>query len=90
MDRFTADTVETWSGPFQHFEISAKTVWENPEQPAEHHQPVTAAWKFRYRYDPNILTIDSGEFETPSSRGTIDGILAPRNSALNVRSKRGD
>jgi translocation and assembly module TamB len=87
--RITADTVETWSGPFQHFEISARTVWEAPEQLAEHHQPVTAAWKFRYRYDPNILAIDSGEFETPSSRGSIDGILAPRNSALNVRFETG-
>ena len=87
--RMTADTVETWSGPFQHFEISGKTVWETPEQLAERHQPVTAAWKFRYRYDPNILTIDSGEFETPSSRGNIDGILAPRNSALNVRFETG-
>jgi translocation and assembly module TamB len=83
--RITADTVETWSGPFEHFEIGVNTVWETPEQPAEHHQPVSAAWKFRYRYDPNILTIDSGEFETPSSRGNIDGVLAPRNSTMNVR-----
>ena len=87
--RMTADTVETWSGPFQHFEISVKTVWETPEQLAERHQPVAAAWKFRYRYDPSTLTIDSGEFETPSSRGSIDGILAPRNSALNVRFETG-
>src|SRR5467141_3724182 len=83
--RVTADTVETWSGPFQHFEISAKTVWENPEQSAAHHQPVSAAWKFRYRYDPSILTIESGEFQTPSSRGSIDGVLAPHNSMINVR-----
>src|SRR5258706_5759423 len=87
--RMSADTVETWNGPFQHFEISVKTVWETPEQLAERHQPVTAAWKFRYRYDPNILTIDSGEFETPSSRGSIDGILAPHDSALNVRFETG-
>ena len=87
--RMTADTVETWSGPFQHFEISVNTVWENPEKLAEHHQPVSAAWKFRYRYDPNILTIDSGEFETPSSRGNIDGILAPRNSMMNLRFETG-
>src|SRR6266481_5516440 len=87
--RITADTVETWSGPFRHFEISAKSVWEAPEQLAEHHQPVTAAWNFRYRYDPNILTIDAGEFETPASRGSIDGILAPRNSALNMRFETG-
>ncbi len=85
----TADTVETWSGPFQHFEISANTVWENPDRPAEYHQPVSAAWKFRYRYDPNILTIDSGEFETPSSRGTVDGILAPHSSTMNVRFETG-
>src|SRR6266403_398359 len=87
--RVTADTVETWSGPFRHFEISATTVWETPEQPAEHHQPVSAAWKFRYRYDPAILTITSGEFETPSSRGNIDGILAPRNSAINLKFEAG-
>src|SRR2546429_1699224 len=48
-----------------------------------------SAWKFRYRYDPHILTIDSGEFETPSSRGSIDGILASRNTALNVRFETG-
>jgi translocation and assembly module TamB len=87
--RVIADTVETWSGPFRHFEISANTVWETPLQPAQHHQPVSAAWKFRYRYDPNILTVDSGEFETPSSRGTIDGVLAPRNSAMNLRFETG-
>src|SRR5713226_9200627 len=85
----TADTVETWSGPFRHFEISATTVWETPEQPAEHHQPVGAAWKFRYRYDPGTLTIDSGEFETPTSRGSIDGVLAPRNTMLNARFETG-
>jgi translocation and assembly module TamB len=87
--RMTADTVETWSGPFEHFEISVNTVWEPPEQPAAQHQPVTAAWKFRYRFDPNTLAIDSGEFETPSSRGTIDGLLAPRNSAVNLRFETG-
>src|SRR6266581_934841 len=87
--RVTADTVETWNGPVLHFEISAKTVWETPEKLAEGHQPVSAAWKFRYRYDPHILTIDSGEFEPPSSRGSIDGILASRNTALNVRFETG-
>jgi translocation and assembly module TamB len=81
----TADTVETWKGNFEHFEISVKTVWNPPDQVAERHQPVSAAWKFSYRYDPNILAIQSGEFETPSSHGTIDGVLAPRNSTLAMR-----
>jgi translocation and assembly module TamB len=87
--RITADTVETWTGGFEHFEIFAKTVWDTPEQLAEHHQPVSAAWQFRYRYDPGTLAIDSGEFETPSSRGTIDGLLSPRNSALNLKFETG-
>jgi len=87
--RITADSVETWTGPFQHFEISAKTVWETPEQLAAHHQPVTAAWKFRYRFDPKDLSIDWGEFETPSSRGNIEGTLAPRNSMISVRFETG-
>ena len=87
--RVTADTVETWSGPFRHFEISTNTVWDTPEKTAERHQPVSAAWKFRYRYDPNIFAIDSGEFETPSSRGTIDGVLGPPHSTLNVRIETG-
>jgi len=81
----TADTVETWTGAFEHFEISVKTAWNPPEQTAERHQPVSAAWKFSYRFDPNILAIQSGEFETPLSHGTIDGVLAPRNSTLAMR-----
>jgi len=46
--RMTADTVETWTGGFEHFEISVNTVWEEPEELAPGHQPVNAAWKFRY------------------------------------------
>ncbi|HET8925701.1 MAG TPA: translocation/assembly module TamB domain-containing protein [Candidatus Acidoferrum sp.] len=87
--RLSADTVETWTGAFLHFEIAAKTVWEIPDRAAERHQPVSAAWKFRYNYDASLLAIDSGEFETPSSRGSIDGVLAPRNTALNLRFETG-
>jgi translocation and assembly module TamB len=87
--RITADTVETWSGPFEHFEMFGNTVWETPEQTTEHHQPVSAAWKFRYRYDPGTLAVDSGEFETPSSRGSIEGLLSPVNSTLNLRFETG-
>jgi translocation and assembly module TamB len=87
--RIIADSVETWTAGFKHFEIFAKTVWDTPEQLTEHHQPVKGAWRFRYRYDPGTIAIDSGEFETPSSRGTIDGLLSPRNSALNVKFETG-
>ena len=87
--RITADTVETWVGPFRHFEISAKTVWDSPEQLAERHQPVRAAWQFVYRDDPGTISISSGEFATPLSRGTINGLLSPRNSALNIKFETG-
>ena len=85
----SADTVETWHSSFRNFDISGKTLWEAPVNPANRHQPVTAAWKIRYLYDPDILTIYAGEFQTPSSRGTLDGVLAPRNSAINVRFETG-
>ena len=83
--RITADSVETWTGPFRHFEVSAKSVWDYPEQLAERHQPVRGSWQLHYRYDPNTLFISSGQFETPSSLGAVDGLLAPRNSALNAK-----
>ena len=84
--RISADSVETWTGAFFHFEIFAKTSWDYPDQLAEHHQPVRASWQLHYRYDPRTLSIvPGGEFETPSSHGTVDGLLAPHNSALNVK-----
>ena len=83
--KLTADTVETWTAGFEHFEISVNTVWDPPKQVAERHQPVSAAWKFRYQFDANMLSINTGRFETPSSRGSLDGVLAPRNSQMNLR-----
>jgi len=84
--RISADSVETWTGAFFHFEIFAKTSWDYPDLLAEHHQPVRASWQLHYRYDPRTLSIaPGGEFETPSSHGTVDGLLAPHSSALNVK-----
>ena len=45
----TADTVETWSGPFQHFEISGTMQWTSPDTVAAKHIPVDGDWEFRYR-----------------------------------------
>ncbi|HEX8837218.1 MAG TPA: translocation/assembly module TamB domain-containing protein [Candidatus Acidoferrum sp.] len=83
--RISADSVETWTGAFRNFEISAKSVWDYPESLAAHHQPVRGSWQLHYRYDPNTLSISAGQFETPSSHATVDGILAPRNSQVNVK-----
>ena len=85
----TADTIETWSGPFQHFEITGAMQWVSPDTVAAGHIPVDGDWEIRYRYDPETLTVNSGEFETPASRATISGVLAPRNTAMDVKFETG-
>jgi translocation and assembly module TamB len=81
----SADTVETWTGGFEHFEISAKMHWTSPDDVAAGHIPVDGEWQIRYRYDPETLTITSGEFETPETRGSISGILDPHETSLDLR-----
>ncbi len=85
----SADTTETWSGPFQHFEITGTMQWVSPDTVAFGHIPVDGDWEIRYRYDPETLMVNSGEFETPASRGTISGLLAPRNTGIDVRFETG-
>ena len=85
----SGDTVETWSGPFQHFEVSGTMQWTSPDTVASGHIPVDGDWEIRYRYDSGTLTVSSGEFETPASRATITGTLAPRNTAMDVQFETG-
>jgi translocation and assembly module TamB len=85
----SGDTVETWTGPFRHFEISGSMQWASPDVVAVGHSPVSGDWDFRYHYDSRVLTVDSGEFETSSSRGSVSGVLAPRNTAMDVRFETG-
>jgi translocation and assembly module TamB len=85
----SADTVETWTGGFEHFDISAKIQWTSPDDIADGHIPVDGEWQIRYRYDPQTLTIDYGEFETPSSRATLTGLYSPTNTALDVKFETG-
>jgi translocation and assembly module TamB len=81
----SADTVETWRENFLDFDVSGSMHWETPEEVANGHVPVTGDWKLRYRYEPNTLEISQGEFETPTSRGSFTGILAPKNTAIDTR-----
>ena len=85
----SADSVETWTGGFEHFDISAKIQWTSPDDIAAGHIPVDGEWQIRYRYDPQTLTVTYGEFETPSSRGTVSGVYSPRNTALDVKFETG-
>ncbi|MGC0777930.1 MAG: translocation/assembly module TamB domain-containing protein [Candidatus Acidiferrum sp.] len=81
----SADSVETWHDNFRDFDISARMHWDEPEELAAGHVPVAGDWKLRYRYEPDILDLEQLAFETPSSRGSITGVLHPKNSALDVR-----
>ncbi|HTQ59692.1 MAG TPA: translocation/assembly module TamB domain-containing protein [Candidatus Solibacter sp.] len=87
--QLSGDTIETWSNAFQHFELGGKMEWEPVEVPAPGHLPITASWQIHYRQDSRVFAISAGEFETPSSRGTITGVLAPRNSTLDVHFETG-
>lgn len=81
----SADTVETWRENFLDFDVSGSMHWDAPEEVAEGHIPVTGDWKLRYRDKQNMLEISQGEFQTPTSRGSFSGILAPKDTALDAR-----
>ncbi len=85
----SGDTIETWSNAFEHFEIGGKMDWSPVDVLAAGHVPVTASWQIHYRYDTGVFAISAGQFETPSSKGTITGILAPRNTSVDVHFETG-
>ncbi|HEX8872632.1 MAG TPA: translocation/assembly module TamB domain-containing protein, partial [Candidatus Acidoferrum sp.] len=80
----SADTVETWRENFRDFELSGSMHWEEPEDLRAGHIPVNGDWKLHYLYEPNTLQITQGDFETPSSRGSVTGLLAPKDTALDA------
>jgi translocation and assembly module TamB len=80
----TADTVETWHENFRDFDITAALRLDEPDELKEGHIPLSGDWKIRYRDNSSRLEIQQLDFETPTSRGTISGVLAPKNTALDV------
>ena len=81
----SADTVETWHDNFRDFDISARMQWEEPDDVMPGHMPVTSEATLRYRYGPDTLQLDQFDFETPTSRGSFTGLLAPKQTSLDVR-----
>jgi translocation and assembly module TamB len=80
----SADTVETWHDNFLDFDISARMHWAEPTDLKPGHLPVTGDWNLRYRDLLSTLYLTQGEFETPTTRGTVSGILAPKDSSLDL------
>jgi len=85
----SADTIETWHGAFEHFQVSGRSNWIQPDQVAAGHVPVTGAWNFAYNHDARVLTLDTALFETPQGRIQASGTLGSRDSLveLHVRSE---
>jgi translocation and assembly module TamB len=81
----TADTTEAWTGAFEHFGISAKMHWAPPENVAAGHEAVEGDWQFVYKYDTNLFTVVSGAVQTPTTNGSVSGLLAPRDSGMDLK-----
>jgi translocation and assembly module TamB len=81
----TADTREEWTGAFEHFGIVAKMHWAPPENVAAGHEAVEGDWQFIYRFDTSLFTVVSGAFQTPTTTGSVSGLLAPRDSGMDLK-----
>jgi translocation and assembly module TamB len=81
----SGDTVETWRKGFLDFDVAGTMHWDAPDNLALGHLPVTGDWKLHYRYEPNTLEILQGNFDTPTTRGEITGLLAPNKTALDTK-----
>ncbi|MGB7434944.1 MAG: translocation/assembly module TamB domain-containing protein [Candidatus Acidiferrum sp.] len=81
----SGDTVETWRGSFSDFDISASMHWAAPTDVAKGDIPVTGDWKLRYHDVTSALQISQGDFQTPTTHGSVTGLLAPKNTALEAR-----
>jgi translocation and assembly module TamB len=85
----SGDTVETWTGPFAHFEISGTIALNPPGETAARHVPVSGGASFRYRYDPQVLNLETAQFDTPTSRIHMSGTLEKRNSVMDIQFETG-
>src|SRR3984893_10715531 len=81
----TADTKEDWTGAFEHFGIVAKMHWAPPENIAAGHEAVEGDWQFIYKFDTSLFTVVSGAFQTPTTTGSVYGLLAPRDSGMDLK-----
>jgi len=81
----TADTKEDWTGAFEHFGIVANMHWAAPENVAPGHEAVEGDWQFIYKYDTSLFTVVSGAFQSPSTNGSVSGLLAPRDSGMDLK-----
>ena len=80
----TAQAVSTWHDAFLDFEVNGDLQLSEPEDLKPGHIPVMGDWNLRYRDAASTLDVKHFQFETPTSRGTVVGSLAPKASLLDV------
>ena len=80
----SADTVETWNANFKDFDITAAIQLTDPQELKPGHIPMHGDWRIRYRDARSSLEIEQVVFETPTSRGTLSGLLDPKDTAIDV------
>lgn len=85
----SADSVETWQGAFQRFQISAESQWAEPPNTPPDYLAVSGSSKIRYRHDPQIIEVDRASFSSSTLQVLVSGTLARKDSALDVHFQSG-
>jgi len=81
----SGDTVETWRENFLDFDVAGTMHWDEPDEVMQGHIPVIGNWKLHYQDKASALEILQGDFETPTTRGSLTGLLAPKNTAMDAK-----
>lgn len=86
----SGETVETWSGMFQHFEVSGKTSWSPPAQHSSGSIPSSGTFAIQYAHDLRLLHISSGLITLPAGRITSSGLLGRDSTSLDISFETAD
>lgn len=83
--RMDVDSLNTWSGAFQHFRSQGNSRWSPPAALARGIIPVTAQIAFDYSEDARSATFAQSEISTPKAKIDFDGYLGGADSALELK-----
>ena len=73
-----------WSADFQNVQTRGLAIWTPPAAPAAGIIPAAARLDFDYSYLTHSARIGPSEISTPSSKVNFEGVIAERNSALDL------
>jgi len=79
------ESVNTWSGSFQHFRSTGNSRWSPPAALAPGLIPVTAQIAYDYSEDSRSVTFTQSEISTPKAKIDFEGYLGGADSALELK-----